>query len=90
MGCLNSIFKMWPGKSGEKYVGKGREGSFQVNSILRALLAARTIPSSEDCWYGLGIGWVMGREDVSDEMGGVTIGKVLAFGGVEVQLQSLD
>ncbi len=25
-------------------------------------------------------------EDVSDEMGGVTDGKVLAFGGVEVQL----
>ncbi len=31
-------------------------------------------------------GWVMGREGVSDEMGGgVTNGKVLAFGGVEVQ-----
>ncbi len=28
----------------------------------------------------------MGREYVSDEMGGVTNGKVLAFGGVEVQL----
>ncbi len=28
----------------------------------------------------------MGREDVSDEMGGVTDGKVLAFGGVKVQL----
>ncbi len=28
----------------------------------------------------------MGREFVSDEMGGVTNGKVLAFGGVEVQL----
>ncbi len=28
----------------------------------------------------------MGREGVSDEMGGVTNGKVLAFGGVEVQL----
>ncbi len=46
----------------------------------------KTIPSSEDCWYGLGIGWVMGREDVSDEMGGVSNGEVLAFGGVEVQL----
>ncbi len=31
-------------------------------------------------------GWVMGREGVSDEMGGVTNGKVPAFGGVEVQL----
>ncbi len=28
----------------------------------------------------------MGRESVSDEMGGVTNGKVLAFGGVEVLL----
>ncbi len=28
----------------------------------------------------------MGRESVSDEIGGVTNGKVLAFGGVEVQL----
>ncbi len=37
-------------------------------------------------WYGLGVGWVRGREGVSDEMGGVTDGKVLAFGGVEVQL----
>ncbi len=36
-------------------------------------------------WF-FGVGWVMGREDVSDEMGGVTNGKMLAFGGVEVQL----
>ncbi len=28
----------------------------------------------------------MGREGVSDEMGRVTNGKVLAFGGVKVQL----
>ncbi len=28
----------------------------------------------------------MGREGVNDEMGGVTNGKVLAFGGVDVQL----
>ncbi len=28
----------------------------------------------------------MGREGVSDEMGGITNGKVLAFGRVEVQL----
>ncbi len=28
----------------------------------------------------------MGREGVSDEMGGITNGKVLAFGEVEVQL----
>ncbi len=28
----------------------------------------------------------MGREVVSDEMGGVTNGKVLAFSGVEAQL----
>ncbi len=28
----------------------------------------------------------MGREVVTDEMGGVINGKVLAFGGVEVQL----
>ncbi len=28
----------------------------------------------------------MRREGVSDEMGGVTDGKVLAFGGVDVQL----
>ncbi len=32
----------------------------------------------------------MGREGVSDEMGGVTNGKVLAFGGVEVQLPTLN
>ncbi len=31
----------------------------------------------------------MGREGLSDEMGGITIGKVLAFGGVEVQLPTL-
>ncbi len=35
---------------------------------------------------GLGVGWVRGREGVSDEIGGVTDGKVFAFGGVEVQL----
>ncbi len=35
---------------------------------------------------GLDVGWVRGREGVSEEMGGVTDGKVLAFGGVEVQL----
>ncbi len=35
---------------------------------------------------GLGVGWVRGREGVSDEIGGVTDGKVLAFGGIEVQL----
>ncbi len=29
----------------------------------------------------------MGREGLSDEMGGITIGKVLAFGGVEVLLR---
>ncbi len=28
----------------------------------------------------------MGRESVSDEMGGITNGKVLAFGEIEVQL----
>ncbi len=28
----------------------------------------------------------MGRKGVSDEMGGITNGKVLAFGGVEVGL----
>ncbi len=28
----------------------------------------------------------MGREVVSEDMGGITNGKVLAFGGVEVQL----
>ncbi len=38
------------------------------------------------CWYSLGVGWVMGQEDVSDEMGGFTNGKMLAFGGVEAQL----
>ncbi len=36
----------------------------------------------------IGMFWVlvkvMGREGVNDEMGGVTNGKVLAFGGVEV------
>ncbi len=32
----------------------------------------------------------MGREGVSDEMGGVTNGKVLAFGGVRSSLLSLD
>ncbi len=31
----------------------------------------------------------MGREGVSDEMGEVTNGKVLAFGGVEIQLPIL-
>ncbi len=35
---------------------------------------------------GAGVGWVMGREDVGDEMKRVTNGKVLVFGGVEVQL----
>ncbi len=34
----------------------------------------------------MGVGWIIGREGVSDDMGGVTNGKVLAFGGVEVQL----
>ncbi len=31
------------------------------------------------------LGWLWGG-GVSDEMGGITNGKVLAFGGVEVQL----
>ncbi len=30
--------------------------------------------------------WDMGREGVSDEVAGLTNGKALAFGGVEVQL----
>ncbi len=29
----------------------------------------------------MSVGWVMGREGVSDEMRGITNGKVLAFGG---------
>ncbi len=33
----------------------------------------------------VGMVWVLGREGVSDKMGGVTNGKVLAFGGVEFQ-----
>ncbi len=32
----------------------------------------------------------MGREDVSDEMGGVTNGKVLAFGGLRSSSEFLD
>ncbi len=32
----------------------------------------------------------MGSEGVSDEMGGVTNGKVLAFGGLRSSSQSLD
>ncbi len=39
-----------------------------------------------DRWYALDVGWVMGREGISDEMRGVTNGKMLAFGEVEVQL----
>ncbi len=51
MGCLNSIFKVWPDKrfvQGEKNTGvKGREGSFQVKTgTLLALLAALTTLSS--------------------------------------------
>ncbi len=102
MGCLNSIFKMWPDKSfvqGEKSIGsKGREGSFQVKQHPTGFIgiAGDIIFSSEpgvldnsqvfgggDCWYGLGVGWVMVGEGVSDEMGGVKNGKVLAFGGIE-------
>ncbi len=50
MGCLDSIFQVWPDKGvvqGEKNTrGKGRKGSFQENSIPRALLAALTTLSS--------------------------------------------
>ncbi len=34
--------------------------------------------------------WAMGREGISDEMGGITNGNVLAFGRVEVQLPILS
>ncbi len=39
-----------------------------------------------DSWYGLGVGWVMGRNGVSDEIRGITNGKVLTFDGIEAQL----
>ncbi len=81
--------------------GKGRKGSFQVKHHPTGFIGNTDdiIFSTEpgvwdnsqvfgggDCWYGLGVGWVMGREGVSDETGGVTNGKVLTFGVVEVQL----
>ncbi len=90
-----------PFVQGEKHIGgKGREGSFQVKQHPTVFIGSaddmtfNTEPGAlensqafggGDCWYGLGVGWVVGREGVSDEMGGVTNGKVLAFGGVVVQ-----
>ncbi len=40
--------------------------------------------SGGNFWDYLGVGWVMGPEGVSDQTGGATNAKVLAFGGVEV------
>ncbi len=40
--------------------------------------------SGGNFWNCLGVGWVMGREGVSEKMGGAFNWKVLAFGGVEV------
>ncbi len=34
----------------------------------------------------VGMVWVLSGLSVSDKMGGITNGKVLSFGGVEVQL----
>ncbi len=51
-----------------------------------ALSLVLKIIGGGDCWYGLGVEWVLGQEGVSDEIEGVTNGKVLAFGGFEVQL----
>ncbi len=45
--------------------------------------------SGGNFWGCLSVGWIMGRERASDEMGGVTNGKLLAFGWVEVQLPFL-
>ncbi len=42
--------------------------------------------SGGNFWYCLVVGWVMGRESISNKMGGFTNEKVLAFSGVEVQL----
>ncbi len=51
-----------------------------------ALSLVLKIIGGGDCWYGLGVEWVLGLEGVGVEMGGVTNGKVLAFSGVEVQV----
>ncbi len=32
----------------------------------------------------MGVGWVKGREGVNDQMGGITNGETLTFGGAEV------
>ncbi len=42
--------------------------------------------SGETFWYCLVVGWVIGRESISNKMGAFTSEKVLAFSGVEVQL----
>ncbi len=85
--------------------GKGREGSFQVKQHPTDFIGSaddntfRTEPAYYDnsqvlsrgnFWDCLGVGWVMEREDVSDEMGGVTTGKALVFDGVEVHLYIFD
>ncbi len=87
---------------GEKNIGsKGREGSFQVKQHPTGTIGSAddiifsTEPGAKDnsqgfgvgdCWYSLSVGCFIEREGVSDEMGGVTNGNILAFGGVGLQL----
>ncbi len=99
MWWLQDVFKMWLDKrfvqgGGWNIRGKGREGWFQVKQHPTGFIGSAddiepAVPRFlvvETVGIGLDAGWVMVREVVSDEMGGVTNGEVLAFGGVEVQL----
>ncbi len=53
-----------------------------LTTLSSALSLLFKIFGSGDCWYGLGVGWVMGQEDVSFEMGGVTKWKVFPIFGL--------
>ncbi len=46
--------------------------------------------SGGDCWYGLGVGWVMGRGVVSDEMGELPMRRCSLLVGLRSSSQYLD
>ncbi len=98
MGCLNSMFNTWINVlyMRRKVLGvRPAKDCFRKNSTLRAALSLvfKTIPRSlvvVTGWYGLGVGWVMGREGVSDEMGELPSGRCSLLLGLRSSSHTLD
>ncbi len=90
---------------GKNIGSKGREGSFQVKQHPTGTIGSADdiIFSTEpgvkdnsqgfgvgDCWYSLGVGLVMGREGISDEMGELPMGMYSILVVLGSSFKSLD